>query len=121
MKQLKILLFEDSSVLQKLQAKMLDSMGHVTTVVSQCDEGIKVLEHQAFDIILMDINMPPGLCGLECTQKIRSMGIQTPIIALSGNSVESSQDECFAAGMNAYLEKPASKASFNALISELLE
>ena len=118
---LKILLLDDSSVLQKLQAKMFDSMGHETTVASGCESGVEIVRNQNFDIILMDINMPPGCNGLECTRKIRSMGIQTPIIALSGNSVESSKDECFAAGMNAYLEKPASKADFNALISALLE
>lgn len=121
MKQLKILLFEDSLVLQKLQSKMFDSLGHATTVVSGCEDGIAILKSQRFDVILMDINMPPGVDGLECTRKIRSMGLQTPIVALSGNSVESSMDACFSAGMNAYLEKPASKTDFSALMSELFE
>lgn len=112
-------MIEDNDILQLLQAKMFDSMGHSTTVVSDCISAIKALEGHAFDIILMDINLP-DLDGVKCTRKIISMGIQTPIIALSGNDMASSQKDCFDAGMSAYLEKPTNKTSFNALISELL-
>lgn len=119
MKCLKILLFEDDDLLQRLQIKLFDSMGHRTTGVENCESGLNVLKNQSFDIILMDINMP-GMNGIECTRSIQSMGIKTPIIALSGHDRESTQGECFEAGMSAFLEKPTNKTNFNALISELL-
>ncbi|QCU89901.1 response regulator [Thiomicrorhabdus sediminis] len=119
MQNLNILLFEDDELLQRLQVKLFDSMGHSTTGVEDCQKGLEVLKKQTFDIIFMDINMP-GINGIECTRKIQALGIDTPIVALSGHDRESTQEECFAAGMCAFLEKPTNKVNFNALISELL-
>jgi CheY-like chemotaxis protein len=64
-----------------------------------------MLDKQAFDLIIMDAQMPV-MNGLETTRHIRGNGIETPIVALSGNSGVSDMEQFRTAGCNEYLTKP---------------
>lgn len=79
--------------------------------VREAEHGMQVLERLqedgAVDVILMDMQMP-GMSGIEATRAIRAQ-IQyqgLPIIALTGNFTENSQQSAQAAGMNDFISKP---------------
>ena len=105
----KVLIAEDSSVIQTLTKKILQMQSFDITSVKNGQQVLDILQNEHFDIILMDINMPV-MDGMECTRSIRALpdpekaGI--PIIAITGNAQNYSLDEFKEAGINDYLPKP---------------
>ncbi len=68
-------------------------------------EAIEKVTKSMYDIILMDIQMP-NMNGIEATQKIRKLGIHTPIIAQTANILADDKDICLEAGCDDYIGKP---------------
>jgi CheY-like chemotaxis protein len=104
-----ILLVEDSLVNQKLAATVLRKQGHNVSVASNGREALGALESQAFDLILMDVQMPE-MDGLEATRAIRekerTTGGHIPIIALTAHALDRDRERCLDAGMDDYIAKP---------------
>ena len=65
-KALHILLAEDKLVNQRLATRLLEKRGHVVTVVETGKQALDILEHETFDVVLMDVQMPE-MDGLEAT------------------------------------------------------
>jgi GAF domain-containing protein/CheY-like chemotaxis protein len=106
MNPLKILLAEDNAVNQKLALRLLGQMGYRADVASNGVEAVQSAERQAYDVILMDIQMPE-MDGLEATRQIRKKSILQPrIIAMTANAMQGDREMCLAAGMNDYIAKP---------------
>lgn len=105
----KVLVAEDSSVIQNLTKKILQMQNFEITSVKNGQEVLDILQTDHFDIILMDINMPV-MDGMECSRNIRAMAdpekAQIPIVAITGNAPNYSIDEFKEAGINDYLPKP---------------
>lgn len=106
-----ILLVEDNVVIQKMLKNQLERLGHRCTVANNGQEALEKCEHDTFDLIFMDREMPV-MDGIEGTLKIRAREnelelMQTPIIGLSAYAREDLIKEALAAGMNDYLIKPA--------------
>ncbi len=91
----RILVAEDEDITRKLTIKTLKISSFQITTVKNGDEAIdawwqSLKDQHAFDLILMDINMPPGLNGVSATKKIRMLEtkyslIPIPIIAYTAN------------------------------------
>ena len=117
----KVLIAEDSSVIQNLTRKILEQQDYEIESAKNGKEVIKLIEKENFDLILMDINMPI-IDGMECSKKIRSMEnpekSQIPILAITGNARNYSMDEFKSAGINEYLQKPL---DFDKLVSLVLQ
>ena len=113
---LRILLAEDNLVNQKVALKLLDRLGHKVDVVANGIEVMVALKAKAYDIILMDCQMPE-MDGYETTRAIRQGNFPGQefcqpdvqniyIIALTANAMAGDRDACLAAGMNDYIAKP---------------
>lgn len=105
----KVLIAEDSSVIQNLTKKILEIQNYK---IFSAKNGIQVLDmlaNEEFDIILMDINMPK-MDGMECARQIRALEddkkSQIPIVAITGNAMNYSMEDFKNAGINEYLQKP---------------
>ncbi|HXN14787.1 MAG TPA: response regulator, partial [Usitatibacter sp.] len=105
---LRILLAEDNVVNQKLALRILQQMGYRADLASNGIEAIESVQRQAYDVVLMDVQMPE-MDGLEATRKIcaRWEREERPrIVAMTANAMQGDRDVCLAAGMDDYLTKP---------------
>jgi len=110
---LDILLADDNPVNCKIAMIMLEKAGHRIDVVKDGADAIEALNEKAYDLILMDVQMP-GMDGLEATRRIRERASQTrppvPIIAVTANAMKGDDQRCYEAGMNDYITKPIDRA-----------
>ncbi len=106
---LRILIAEDNLVNQRLVVRLLEKRKHRVVVAGNGKEVLSALEKDAFDIVLMDVQMP-GMDGFEATAAIRkkekSSGLHQIIVALTAHAMKGDHEKCLAAGMDAYLSKP---------------
>jgi CheY-like chemotaxis protein len=103
-----ILLAEDNPVNQKLAVKLLTKAGYSVEIANNGMEAVEkcAAEPKAYDIVLMDIQMPK-LNGLEATKHLRDKGFtHIPIVAMTANAMKGDREKCLAAGMNDYISKP---------------
>jgi len=104
---LRILLAEDEAINRIVILGMLQHLGYEADSVNNGTEVLEALEHENYDVVLMDIQMP-GLDGLEVTRRIRgdTDRAQPRIIALTAHALSGDRERCLGAGMDAYLSKP---------------
>ena len=105
----KVLIAEDSSVIQNLTKKILQIQNYQIFSAKNGVQVLQMLENEYFDIILMDINMPK-MDGMECARQIRQLEddkkSKIPIVAITGNAMNYSMDDFKNAGIDEYLQKP---------------
>jgi CheY-like chemotaxis protein/anti-sigma regulatory factor (Ser/Thr protein kinase) len=105
----RILLAEDHPTNQKVVAMILEPIGADLTIVDNGQAAVDAARAGAFDLILMDIQMPV-MDGLEAMALIRraeqGSGVRTPIICLTANTGESETQACLAAGGDLHVSKP---------------
>jgi GAF domain-containing protein/CheY-like chemotaxis protein/tetratricopeptide (TPR) repeat protein len=105
---LRILLAEDNVVNQKLALRILQQMGYRADVASNGIEAIESVERQAYDVILMDVQMPE-MDGLDATRRIAAKwppDKRPRIVAMTANAMQGDREMCITAGMDDYLTKP---------------
>ncbi len=100
-----VLVAEDAPALQLLAEKMLQLLGIEVVIASNGAEAVEQALRRDFDLILMDMQMPV-MDGLEATQRLRSMGVQTPIVALTANVMEKHREAFREVGGDGFLNKP---------------
>jgi len=105
--QCRLLLVEDEPINREVAAIMLDDVGLVTELAENGKEAVDRVKVKAFDLILMDMQMPV-LDGVEATRMIRQLpnGKTVPILAMTANAFSADREACLVAGMNDFLTKP---------------
>ena len=100
-----ILVVEDNKINQVVTKKIIQSSNMSCTIVDDGYAALVAIEREAFDLILMDINMPL-INGFDTTRKIREKGITIPIVALTAFDKEEVTEEAISSGMNDIMVKP---------------
>jgi PAS domain S-box-containing protein len=112
---LRVLVAEDNPVNQELAVQLLDRRGHSVILAENGREAVAAIEKHAFDIVLMDVQMPE-LGGIEATQEIRkreqTTGKHLPILAMTAHAMEGDRERCLASGMDGYIAKPIDPKNF---------
>ncbi len=105
---LRILLVEDNLVNQKLALRILGRLGYHTDLAANGIEALQAMERQAYDVILMDVQMPEmdGLDATRCIRRDVAPQAQPHIIAMTANAMQEDREICLLAGMDDYLSKP---------------
>lgn len=108
LKSLNILVVEDKPQNQLAIQGLLEHLGHNHLCVNSAELAIQALKKNAFDCILMDIQLP-GIDGIEATRRIRTMPeemFSIPIAAMTASAMKGAREKFIEAGMNEYLPKP---------------
>lgn len=113
-----ILLAEDNLINQRLAVTLLEREGHQVEVASNGRLALEAVERRAYDLVLMDVQMPE-LDGLEATRRIRALSgshRDVPIIAMTANAMKDDEQVCLDAGMNDYLPKPIDRQKLSEVV-----
>jgi len=120
---LRVLVAEDNPVNQELAVRLLQKAGHSVVVASTGRKAVRACEEQAFDLILMDVQMPE-MGGLEATRVLRekekASNRRAAIIAMTAHAVKGDRERCLAAGMDHYVSKPIDPRRLFAAIDEAM-
>ncbi|MBS0319281.1 MAG: response regulator [Proteobacteria bacterium] len=102
----RILVAEDNPTNQRVAQLILQSGGHVVTLVDNGEEALDALERGGYDIALFDLSMPV-ISGLEALKLYRfSVARPIPVLVLSANVTTDIIAECNAAGAAEFIPKP---------------
>ncbi|EYF03854.1 hybrid sensor histidine kinase/response regulator [Chondromyces apiculatus] len=103
----RVLLVDDNEINQEVALGMLQRVGAVVTVAGSGAQALDRLRQGAFDIVLMDVQMPE-MDGYETTRRLRTDARleSLPIIATTAEVLPQQQAQCLAAGMNDHIPKP---------------
>ena len=92
----------------RLVSRLLEKQGCVVEAVDDGSAAVEKAQHFAYDLILMDCQMPQ-MDGFEVTAAIRrepGLAGRVPIVAVTANAIQGDREKCLAAGMNDYIIKP---------------
>jgi len=111
-KGMKALLVEDNDMNRFIAVQSLDYLGFKTDTAENGKTGVDMVRKNAYDLILMDIQMPV-MDGVEATVQIReTLGIKTPIVALTANAFKKDIELYIAKGMDGFIIKPYDENDF---------
>jgi two-component system, chemotaxis family, CheB/CheR fusion protein len=120
-----ILVADDRRDIRFLATRLLQKSGATTITADNGREALEIVqqrlqEGQPIDMILMDMQMPE-MDGYEATRRLRQLGFDRPIIALTANAMQGDRERCVAAGCTDYLSKPLQAHTVLQMVSKLLQ
>jgi signal transduction histidine kinase/ActR/RegA family two-component response regulator len=119
---LNILVAEDNPVNQMVIKAMLGSLGIVPHLVENGEEAIEMIKKQAFDLVLMDCQMPV-MDGYKATELVREFKSQQelPIIALTADAMPEDKIKAKRAGFNEHLAKPVELTKLTECLNQFVK
>lgn len=104
---MRVLLVDDNRENQLVATEILGNVGCEVTVATNGLEALTLVKRLAFDVALMDMQMPV-MDGLTATREIRLLPYVAalPIVAMTANAMKEERDRCIEAGMDDYITKP---------------
>lgn len=116
-----ILIVDDSKINLKVAAQILKPYQFNVRLVESGFEALEVLENQTFDLILMDIMMPK-MNGIETLHRVKKIeGLNIPVVALTADAIEGTEDKYLNAGFDDYLSKPIDKMQLDRVLNKFLK
>jgi len=118
----KILLVEDNEMNRDMLARRLERRGYQVVIAVDGDQGVRLAQAEAPDLILMDMSLPV-LDGWEATRRLRALPVTQaiPIIALTAHAMAGDREQALQAGCDDYDSKPIEFARLLGKIQALLE
>lgn len=120
----RVLLADDRRDVWQVGKHFLEKCNARVTIAENGQQAIELTEQASrekdpFDVILMDMQMPV-MNGREAVAKLRELGYQTPIVAMTADAMDGERESCIAMGCNEYFPKPIDGLLLTNLIAEML-
>jgi CheY-like chemotaxis protein len=120
----RILVAEDHEMNRQLVRAILERFGATIVEARNGREAVeRVAEERSagrpVDLVLMDLQMPE-LDGFGATRELRAAGLKAPIVAITGNAMESDREVCLAAGFDDFASKPVRKDTLLEIVATRL-
>jgi DNA-binding response OmpR family regulator len=115
-----ILIVEDETISAFLLKEHLKVNGFTAKICNDGEEGWRTLQHERFDIIILDVNMPK-MDGYELASHIREKDSLTPIIFVTANTAQQDKLKGFELGGDEYITKPYSAEELVARMHVILK
>ena len=107
----KVLAVEDNPLNMELVIEILRSRGFTVHEAIDGEEALRKLEHETYDLVLMDIELP-GMDGVDATKIIKAKHRNLPVIALTSYAMKGDRERFLAAGFDEYISKPLDISDF---------
>ncbi len=121
-----VLVVDDEPMNRHVAKGMLNKFGIQPVMVDNGADALQLLEHETFDLVLMDCQMP-SLSGYETVRQWREKEHQQktqdslPIVAITANALQGARQEALDAGMDDYLSKPFTPGQLAQLLKRWLK
>ena len=118
----RVLLVEDSEIVQQVVRNMLENSSCSVFVADSGEGAVDICQKMNFDLVLMDIGLP-GIDGFSAVEKIRTLPDfhSVPIVALTAHRIKDIGKKSFLCGMNEVISKPLSVESLEGLLENYFE
>jgi len=103
---MKVLLIEDSPELSRWLAQLLREQGFVVDPVAEGEAADTLLRGHAYDVVLLDLNLPGALSGKAVLRRLRERGDAVPVLVLTASASLDQKVQCLEIGADDYLVKP---------------
>jgi PAS domain S-box-containing protein len=119
----RVLMAEDNPINQQVGIAMLKTLGCEVKVAADGIEALEALQHGAYDVVLMDCQMP-NMDGFQALSIIRERKVATPdgrrlpVIAVTANAMAGERERCLEAGFDDYLSKPFKRGQLDELLQQ---
>jgi CheY-like chemotaxis protein len=116
----RILIVDDSKMNLKVANQIMKPYNFNIKLVESGYEALEVMESQTFDLILMDIMMPK-MNGIETLRRLKNIdGFNIPVVALTADAIEGTEEKYKNAGFDDYLSKPIDKHELDRVLNKFL-
>ncbi len=107
MSPIRVLLVDDEAAIRRALRTPLNELGFHTVEASRGEEALHLVRTEAFDAVLLDINMP-GIGGMKTLVRLRALAPRLPILMLTVKDDEEDKVEALECGADDYVTKPFS-------------
>jgi DNA-binding NtrC family response regulator len=101
----RILVIDDESAIRDSLEVLLSLEGYAVTMAVDGVEGLKILDQESFDLLLLDLNLP-GQSGLELLPQIKERYPQLPVIMITAYGSVDNVVEAIRSGAENFVQKP---------------
>jgi len=115
----RLLIVEDDALLADGLARTLHRSGHTADCVTSAERALLALEHDAFDVVLLDLGLP-GSDGFELLARLRRGGNTVPVIVISARDALGDRVRGLDLGADDYLVKPFELEELEARVRALI-
>src|SRR5262245_38844309 len=113
----RVVIVEDSHDARLSLQRVLEHEGHTVHAEADGEAGLDAILRMRPDVALVDIGLP-GLDGYRIARRVRSLGLPTCLVALTGYGLADDKDQAHAAGFDAHLTKPPPMSALLRLVAE---
>ncbi|MHA2709594.1 response regulator [Vibrio owensii] len=116
-----VLICDDSALARKQMARSLPAtLNADVTFAIHGKNALEELAQKEFKLMFLDLTMPE-MDGFETLENMKRLGIQTPVVVVSGDIQPKAKERVFALGAKAFIQKPIGKDELKATLKELIE
>ncbi|MGR5432503.1 response regulator [Vibrio owensii] len=116
-----VLICDDSALARKQMARSLPAtLNADVTFAIHGKNALEELAQKEFKLMFLDLTMPE-MDGFETLENMKRLGIQTPVVVVSGDIQPKAKERVFALGAKAFIQKPIGKDELKATLKELIK